>query len=75
MDNFWFSALNIVESVAENWLEAEMSYVEVEVGARFSNTQKQLNSITVQVFFVKNIEKSTCAVMIRTIITFGKQFL
>ena len=45
MDNFWFSALNIVESVAENWLDAEMSYVEVEVGAQFSNTQKQLNSI------------------------------
>ena len=38
---------NIVEGVAESWLEAEMSWVEVggagwswmEVGARFSNTQ------------------------------------
>ena len=37
---------NIVESVAESWMEAEMSWVEVggagwswmEVGARFSNT-------------------------------------
>ena len=38
---------NIVEGVAESWLEAKMSWVEVggagwswmEVGARFSNTQ------------------------------------
>ena len=37
---------NIVEGVAESWVEAEMSWVEVdgagwswvEVGARFSNT-------------------------------------
>ena len=29
---------NIVEGVAESWVEAEMSWV--EVGARFSNTHK-----------------------------------
>ena len=28
---------NIVEGVAESWVKAEMSWVEVEVGARFSN--------------------------------------
>ena len=48
---------NIVESVAESWVEAEMSWVEVEmswlevdgagwswveVGARFSNTHKKI---------------------------------
>ena len=32
-----------------------------------------LNGIKVQVFFGKNIEKSTCAVMIRIIVTFGNQ--
>ena len=37
---------NIVESVAESWVEVEMSWGEVEiswveVGARFSNTRHQ----------------------------------
>ena len=31
-----------------------------------------LNGIKVRVFFEKNIEKSTCAVMIRIIITFAR---
>ena len=34
-----------------------------------------LNGIKMQVFFGKNIEKSTCAVMKRIIITFGNQIL
>ena len=43
---------NIAEGVAESWVEAEMSWVElggaawswVEVGARFSNTHRNLRS-------------------------------
>ena len=33
----------------------------------------KLNGIKVQVFFGKNIEKNTCTVIIRIIITFGNQ--
>ena len=41
-----YFGLNIVEGVAESWVEAEMSWVEVEmswveVGARFSNTRRK----------------------------------
>ena len=37
------------------------------------NNIKLLNGIRVRVFFGKNIEKNTCAVMIRIIITFANQ--
>ena len=38
-----YSGSNIVEGVAESWVEAEMRWV--EVGAWFSNTQKVKNAV------------------------------
>ena len=38
-----------------------------------SSTHQQLNSIKVQVFFEKISTKSTCAIMIRIIVTFANQ--
>ena len=74
MHSFFFREVQLITVLI---LISSTKFISLKLCVEFSIfdsvfVQQKANGIKVQVFFWKNIE-STCAVMIRIIITFGNQ--